>query len=565
MKKQEILIFLIAIFLIFIRSYLFLLPKKKLKFLNKKVIEIKGVVSKIYSKRLILNCNYLKLKNNYYKFNRKILIYSNSDLSRYLDKGDFVILKKVYFKIPENYKIPGSFNYVNYLLGKQILFTGFLPSAYSIKLLEKRKVTFFERYRKIIKDRIEKINVSENIKALLRGIILGDKKDFSQNLKNLIRENGISHLFVISGLHVSIVFLFFLILMRIFFIKLNSFILPFIATIPFLIFYVLITGSGYPSIRALFLIIFGIFIIFVKRKRNPFRILIFLLFIFFIAKPFSFFNISLQFSFIIVFSIIYFYSRLKLKRWFFITIICFLSSLPLSLYYFNAIYPKGIIVNLFAIPFFTFGIIPLSAIYIFFPFNILLKILALNFSIFLKILQNLPTLKPLFLIKLTGFEVFIIYLIFYVFLEIYFGKKGKEILMILFLCFVFFIISFTKNHLLTNKIAIIKTRKTKAIVVSYKGRNILIDGGQKNLILSFLLFKNIHRLDWLILTNFKKIFLPSSEFLISNFKISNIYYPERFGKNLPGFIKLKGKNIIIFNKKINLRRVKNQYNEIKIY
>ena len=131
----------------------------------------------------------------------------------------------------------------------------------------------------------------------------------------------------------------------------------------------------------------------------------------------------------------------------------------------------------------------------------------------------------------------------------------KKITLTLFLIVICSFLYF-KIHNFKEKIAIINLRRTHAIVINHNNQNVLINGGKKQIILNFLLFKNIRSLDWLILTNYNKIFLESTQFLISNFKIKNFYYPEKFGVTPPEFIKL----ILKENKKY----LKNKYFEKKL-
>ncbi len=555
-------IFYLIVFIIgIIQGIIFNHPLQKFQFLNNKKVIIKGSILETYSNKILVKVNQVTFNKKKIDFNEKILIY-------FKQKNNFKKLEKIVclikLKIPENYKIPGSFNYVNFLKGKQIKFTGFLITV--IKKNYSEKNSFIDAYRLYLIHKIDEQKTTSTIKNFIKSLITGDKSFLNKFNKEYLIKNGISHLFVISGLHISVIFLFFLYISRFFFLKINNFYLPFIFSLFFTLIYVVFTGSNYPALRAFFIITIFIGLLFLKRYKDPLNILAFIFFLIIIFKPFSYLNISMQYSFLIVFFLILFFKNFNLNKFIAIpvgTIICFITGIPLTLHYFSIIHIKGLFVNFIAVPFFSIFIIPLAAIYVFFPFKIIIKLLALNFNIIFTIIEKIPSIKPIFLFKLSGYEVFLWYFIMLLFLEFFKFLNFKKFSFLFFIILIAIFVHY-KIHSFNNKIAIIKLRKTKAIIINYNNKNILINGGKNQIILNCLLYKGITYLDWLILTKFSKIFLESSEFLISNFKIKNFYYPGRFCAKLPEFIKLKKDKIIINNKPFSFSNCKSQYCEYKL-
>ncbi len=548
-------IFLILIFLIgLIQAYYFNYPLEKFKFLNNKKITVIGKITNISDNKFTISAKSIYYKNLKYKFNEKIVIYFNKN-KNFIIKENYKVLAKIKLKIPENYPIPGSFNYVNYLKGNGIKFIGYLIS---LKILKIENENFIKKYRNFLVKKIDFQNINENIKNFEKCIITGDKYYLSKFNKDFLIKNGISHLFVISGLHISIVFLFFLYLTRFILVKFNNYYIPFIVSLLFTFCYVIFTGANYPAVRAFFIVAILVLLLFIKRYRDPLNILFLIFFGIILIKPYSYLSISIQYSFLVVLFLILFFKNFTINKFLSIpagTFICFLTGIPLTTYYFNAIYPKALLVNIIAVPFFSIFIIPFTAIFTFIPLKFLIKIISFNFKIILFIISHIPEIKPLYLFKLSGVELFFWYLAFAMIINTikYFNIKKATITLFL-IAFCFFL--YQKIHNFNEKIAIINLRKTHAIVINHNNKNILINGGKKQIILNFLLFKNITSLDWLILTNYNKIFLESTQFLISNFKIKNFYYPKKFDLSPPEFVK----SIL----KENRKYLKNRYFEKKL-
>ncbi len=549
-RKFLILIFLVGI----IQAYYFNHPLVKFRFLNNKKITIIGKIITISDNKFTIIAKKIFYKNSKYKFNEKIIVYFNKNkIFNVIEDSE--ILAKIKLKIPENYPIPGSFNYVNYLKGNGIKFIGYLIS---LKTLKTKHRNFLKIYRNYLLEKIDSQTISENIKNFEKCLITGDKKYLSKFNRNFLIHNGISHLFVISGLHISIVFLFFLYFTRFLLVKFNNYYIPFILSLFFTFCYVIFTGANYPALRAFFIVAILVLLLFIKRYRDPLHILFLIFFGIIFIKPYSYLSISMQYSFLVVFFLILFFKNFKINKFLSIPAgitICFLTGIPLTTYYFNAIYPKALLVNFIAVPFFSIFIIPFTAIFTFIPSKFLIKIISLNFKIVLFLISKLPEVKPLFLFKLSGVELFIWYLIFAMIINTIKYFNMKKITLTFFLIVICSFLYF-KIHNFKEKIAIINLRRTHAIVINHNNQNVLINGGKKQIILNFLLFKNIRSLDWLILTNYNKIFLESTQFLISNFKIKNFYYPGKFGVTPPEFIKL----ILKENKKY----LKNKYFEKKL-
>ena len=101
------------------------------------------------------------------------------------------------FNIPNNNTIPNGFNYKNYLKHKRIYY---LVQANKIIIKNNNTSIFYAIKNKIIK-RIDKIDKT----GYFRTFLLGDKNKLNKRTLEEYQSNGISHLFSISGMHVSLI------------------------------------------------------------------------------------------------------------------------------------------------------------------------------------------------------------------------------------------------------------------------------------------------------------------------------------------------------------------------
>ena len=131
------------------------------------------------------------------KSNEKLLLnyYFNTEKDKdnfNLKLGDYIFIESE-LKQPSNNSNKNLFNYRKYLRRKNINYIG---NIYSYKLIRKNKNIYY-KFKQIIKDYIGK-------NPYLNTFILGDKKYLSKQIIKSYQDNGISHLFAISGMHISI-------------------------------------------------------------------------------------------------------------------------------------------------------------------------------------------------------------------------------------------------------------------------------------------------------------------------------------------------------------------------
>lgn len=312
---------------------------------------------------------------------------------------------------PSKASLPHTFDYHDYLYYQNIYRT---MTASKITFLEKGNLveqikTYFYRY---ISSRVH----SEYLLAL----ILGN----SDNMEvEVIRDNGISHLFAVSGMHIS---LFITFLNKIFarFGKKKDIFFNI-----FLFFYAFLVGFT-PSVLRCVWLFFGMSLNrFFELKLSRLKVFLFVFLGMLLWNPFYLMDLGFQYSFFICFTFFFLKpSKSYWKNLLKTSTVATLASIPISAIHFYEINLLSVIWNLLFVPFVTFLLYPACFLYLLLPF--FLPILSLCISLFERIntfCQKitfgticLPYIPPLY------------WIIYIVFLLLFLKSKNKTWL--LYLC-----------------------------------------------------------------------------------------------------------------------------------
>lgn len=105
----------------------------------------------------------------------------------------------------------------NYLLSKKIYLQAFANDNFTVKKLGKKQITpyyYAVNIRKVMKESLNSL-LPEKYSSLCRAVLLGDKNALSSDVKSNFSDTGTSFLIVVSGMHLSIVTMFLLLLLKI--------------------------------------------------------------------------------------------------------------------------------------------------------------------------------------------------------------------------------------------------------------------------------------------------------------------------------------------------------------
>jgi len=471
-----------------------------------------------------------KLIGNYYIYNLKEKEY----LEQNLKLGDTVSIKGILEK-PSNNTVPNSFNYKEYLYNNNIFW---IINIDNINKLKNSNNIFINIKQKIL----DRINSIENTSEYLNAFVLGNNKNIDNNIKESYQANGISHLFAVSGMHVSLLTAIIIFLLKK--MNLNQYICYFI-TILFLLFYMFLTNYTPSIMRAALLFILLAINRLCKFNIKTLNILLLTLVILLLINPFLIYNLGFQFSFTISFFLILFNNLISNCNNYFpkllmVSFIAFLASFPISIYNFYQFNIFSVILNLIFVPLVSFIVFPLSLITFITPiFNPILNMLIIlmeNLSSFFSNIKifNLILAKPNIII------IFIYYLIIF-FVLINFNKKR-------YLFLLFGVILIHSNILLFNNkpyMVMIDVGQGDSIllVLPHNKGNILIDTGGKidyqkeewmiksnnysvSNDTSIPLFKSygIKQLDYLVLSHGDYDHMGEAINLVNNFRVEKVIF-----------------------------------------
>ena len=466
----------------------------------------------------------IEYEDDYYKLTikgkEKVLgnFYSNNKIDIHL--GDKVKVSGIISE-PTNPTIKNTFNYKKYLNNKDIYH---LINIDNIIVISKNKNIYY-KVKEFVYKRL-------NHNKYLYTFIVGDKFYLSQEIKNSYQENGISHLFAISGMHITLLSNIILKLLSTLKVKENK---RYLITSIILIFYLLIVGLSPSILRGvLFFIVFkynNLYYFYIK----PTNLFILVLCISLLINPKYIFEVSFQYSFLISFTLIYMSEFLSSKNYFIslikTSIISSIVSLPISLYNFYSINVLSVIYNLLFIPLITIIVFPLSLITFIFPqitpiYNFITDIME-NISI---VLSKIKLGKLVFMKIHPIFYILYLIIIFIVF---YFIKKNnfKYIFILLFILLIHYIYPSTKNDAFIN---FIDVGQGDSILI-HNDKNILIDTGGKesstkeksiviNKTIPYLKSLGIKRIDYLILTHGDYDHMGESINLVEKDKVKNVIF-----------------------------------------
>ena len=467
--------------------------------------EFVGIITKYKLKddRLVLEIQAEEKLIVNYKYGNKII--------NNISFGDKVLVNGI-LKEPSIINIPNTFNYKKYLNNKKIFY---IVEAFSIEKLENNS-NFLYTVKNEIYKRINSLKSSSYIKTLL----LGDNT-LSNEINDSYRNNGVSHLFSISGMHISIITsILFFYLNRV----THNKILKYIIIDIFLLLYLILVGTSSLVRSTIMNLLFSMNVIF-KFNIKKVDIMLITLIISIIINPFIIYDIGFIYSYIISFFLVVCFSNLKskskIKNIVYVTLLSFFVSFPITIYNNYEINVISIFMNIILVPVISIIIFPLTILTLLFP--VLDTVLYLITNLLEKIsifISNIEITKFIF-----SRPNFVFILVYYI-LIIVILKKKKNIYL-LFIIIVFHYLSPFLNF--NMEITMFDVGQADSILVTYPhGKtNILIDAGKNdytiiNGIIPYLKSRGIRKIDYLIITHGDEDHIGGAVALINNFRVDNI-------------------------------------------
>lgn len=491
-----------------------------------------------------------KLVSSYY--------FKNDEYKFFKEKvniGSSVIVKGKLVS-PKNNTVPYLFNYKKYLYNKRVYYTLKIDN---IKILKENSNPFIK-----LKNRVIKHVNSYKDSTYLYAFILGKTELISDEVLTSYRENGISHLFALSGLHVSIfssILLF--ILKKLRFKEILNYVLIFI----FLLLFSFITGFSPSILRAtlLFFLLSINKVFYLNIRTLDILYLVFIILV--IINPFIIYNLSFILSFTAAFFLIFSSDLLKGKNYFVslfkVSLLSYFASLPLSIYYFGYTNLLGTILNLVFVPLVSFVVFPLTLLtFIISKFYSILNITT-------NLLESLSLLFNKFKIIIYFPRINLIFVFIYLsILMLYIKFKKKICLYLIIVLLIFFKIRPYMDNNTYIYYLDVGQGDSILVVTQHLNKTILIDTGGivsfnenyksnivKNKTIPFFRRIGINKVDYLFLTHGDYDHAGEANELLSNFCVKKVFINKGNINNIEKKINnkevLRLKNFVIDNIKVN--------------
>ena len=230
--------------------------------------------------------------------------------------------------------------------------------------------------------------------ALIVATLFGDVSDLNEDFYNLSQQFGIIHIFSVSGLHVSFILAFVLVLARLLHRQHSWGLL--LLMLPLLTLYTLLSDASAPAVRASIMGLATLLALRLLRYRDPLTILALAAAMLLAADPYNLWQIGFQLSFLAMIGLILLTPRLEAFLVFLpkglasavaVSLAAECVSLPLVAYYFYQVAPLSTVMNLLVVPFFSLlvplalvallvaGFLPALGAFVFFPVRMLILVI----------------------------------------------------------------------------------------------------------------------------------------------------------------------------------------------
>ena len=488
----------------------------------------------------------------YAKGKEKILINYYDDIN--ISYGDYVYVKGKFIKPKDNTNF-NLFNYKKYLLSNNIKYT---VKASNIKILKRNKNIFYKLKNYIF----FKIKSLDKSKKYILTFIFADKSYIDKEMYNNYQNLGISHLFAVSGMHVSLVTFILLKLL-----EGKNKVIKYLITSIFLIFYLFLTNYTISMVRACFQFILFFINKFFKLNIDNSNIVIFLFSVLIILNPYIIYNIGFLFSFSISFTLIKFKDLLtgsfiikNIKT----SLLSFFVSMPILVNNFFKVNFLSIILNIIYIPFVSYILFPLCLITVLFPFFDSFTYFVINvFETITKFFSSINILT--FSIS----KMNIILVIIYYFIFIWIIKSNDKLKKKIIISFILIVFIINNNVLVNNEVHFIDVGQGDSTLIRIKNKNILIDTGgnvnfniSENVLIPYFRSLGVKKINYLILTHGDYDHMGSSIDLVNNFNVEKVIF------NVGSYNELEN-NLIKILKEKNIKYYKNieeiNINKNKLY
>lgn len=512
------------IFLVFILTwYQVFLKRDNSKFSNEE--EITGLIK---SKKVTNNKITLELKSK-----ENIIINYYVDTYDELNKLNDTLYEGIIITVhgtlkqPSNNTIPNTFNYKKYLKSKKIYYTF---NANAIEIVGDNS-NFYYQFKHWLSKRIESIDDTGYIKAF----VLGSKSEIDEDIFKTYQNNGITHLFAISGMHISLFSSILLFLLKKIHLKDNQ---AYPIILLFLLGYTFLVSFTASVVRA-----FTLYLLLYLNKRLKLGIkttktFIYTILLILLLNPFFILDIGFLYSSLTSFGLILFSSYLKTSNkvlaLFRVSLLALLFSLPITINNFYEYNFLSILANILIVPLVSTIIYPLSLITLIFQFfHPILKFFLIILETISTILSNITWFK-IILPKMPYFLIISYYFIIYF---LFITKKKRYVIFLITLLLGYKLsFNFDNNFYVYyldvgqgDSIVLISPRSREATLIDTGGKKSVSynefppnEYHVSNNVITFLKSINISKINTLITTHGDYDHMGESLNIVNNLKVGDV-------------------------------------------
>lgn len=478
-------------------------------------------------------------------------------------------------RVFKNFNNPGRYNYVLAMQSRGFSCGASVSDGRRIVPMGKGYLGFpfelIENVRKPIRQ-LFKAHLPKESRAVLRGLILGERQEISPHIREPFNVTGVGHILAVSGLHIGMVawlafWIFKQILSHSYILTLKIDIRKLAALLTCLpvVAYTFIAGFQISSQRAMIMVLAYLFSIMLGREKEIWSTLAFAALLVLTLDPFALFSISFQLSFMAVVGIVWLAPTIhnlipkpfdQLKRPLLTRIYQYITGLivvtlsaviflaPITTFYFHRISIISIPANLTTVPFLGFWVIPfglLSASFVHIAPSVatlFLQLAAYGLDWMMAMIRFWAQFDwaAFWVITPNRFEIILFYgFIFFIF----FIKRGLWARV--GLCLVLILLSADISYWIYKtrfnpnlKVTFIDVGQGNAALIQFPGnKRMLIDGGGfhkgtfdvgKMVVAPTLWYSKIKKIDYLVLSHPQSDHMNGLHFIASHFKPKEFWY-----------------------------------------
>ena len=275
---------------------------------------------------------------------------------------------KVRLRQPRGFRNPGGFDYERWLFQHDIAARGYVRDSTDNRRIAGRGLTPLV-LRQTLRQQIADHAPASPARAVLNALLIGDRSGLSDTEWQLFRATGTSHLIAISGLHIGLVAYMAWMLVEFLWRKAGR--LPLLLPSPIAgawaalmaaALYAMLAGFSIPTQRALLMTAVFSFAIIFRRNSSSLDAVALALLLVLMIDPRSVLSAGFWLSFMAVTVILLLIRRYpqwgRWRMWIAIQTGLFVALIPLLAFWDFPASPIGPLVNLIAVPWFSFVIVP---------------------------------------------------------------------------------------------------------------------------------------------------------------------------------------------------------------